>query len=435
MNGRGRYRPSTGMQLIFGSAYALLVFLPLAVAMMTTSVWNLQDEYGKLTSAMVLIAFSLLSLQPVLAGRLKPLDQQFGLDMVYVFHKTMGMIAALTQVCALAFFMADPAEAVPKPVWVGTVLIITVGVSALLYRELGLTYESWRRLHNMLFALAYLTMFMQTWIIVARMESLTLAWIIVAQAALSTAAYVYHKFLGPAGRRKRLYRVKNITAEARNVWTLKFEPPENTKRFDFLPGQFQFITFDQGRGEEHPFTIVSSPTDARSHSSTIKGSGDFTKTIGSVQPGDLVGIQGAFGRFSHVLEPGERNLVFIAGGIGITPFMSMLRYMRDTKDDRDIVMFYANRSEEDIVFRRELDSIAAMAPPRLRVVHVLDAPGQEWRGEQGRIDRALIKRHANDFSTRLFYLCGPPPMMNALAAMLIDAGVPAQRIRTERFAL
>jgi predicted ferric reductase len=435
MDGKGTYGPSTGMQWIFGSAYALLVFLPLAVAMAMTSGWHLLDEYGKLTSAMVLMVNSLLSLQPVLAGRLKPLDRQFGLDMVYVFHKTMGMVAALTQACAMAFYLADPAGALPKPVWVETALIIALGVSALLYRELGLTYETWRRLHNVLFASVYLVAFMQAWLIAARMESLALAWIIAAQAALATAAYVHHKFLGPAGRRKKLYRVKNITAEARNVWTLTFEPLENSERFDFLPGQFQFITFDQGKGEEHPFTIASSPTDARSHSSTIKGSGDFTRTMGSVRPGDLVGIQGAFGRFSHVLEPGERNLIFIAGGIGITPFMSMLRYMQDTREERDIVLFYANRSEEDIVFRRELDDMATMAAPRLRVVHVLDAPGRELRGEQGRIDRALIERHANDFSSRLIYLCGPPPMMNALASLFLEAGVPAKRIRTERFAL
>jgi ferredoxin-NADP reductase len=68
-------------------------------------------------------------------------------------------------------------------------------------------------------------------------------------------------------------------------------------------------------------------------------------------------------------------------------------------------------------------------------VHVLDAPGQEWQGEQGRIDLPLIEKYAHDLRTRLFYLCGPPPMMNTLVAMLIDAGVPAKRIHTERFAL
>jgi len=179
----------------------------------------------------------------------------------------------------------------------------------------------------------------------------------------------------------------------------------------------------------------SYPVDNSTHASTIKGSGDFTRSVGSLKPGDQVGIQGAFGRFSHLLEPGQRSLVFIAGGIGITPFMSMLRYMHDTKDDREVLLFYANRSEEDIAFRKELDGIAASASPHLRVVHVLDAPAAEWRGEKGRIDRPLLEKYAKDFNLKLFYLCGPPPMMNGLASMLIDAGVPPRKIRTERFAL
>lgn len=434
MDARGTYGPSAGMRLLFVSAYVLMVFLPLAVAMVTPA-WDLQDGYGKLTSALVLVVYSLLTLQPILAARIKLLDQQFGLDIVYVFHKTMGMSGALVQVCATALFMADPVAAVPKPVLSTTALILVLGATALLYRELGLTYEAWRRLHNVLFAAVFLAVFLQAWIVVSRMESLSLAWIIVTQAVLATGAYIHHKILGPAARRKGSYRVKSVIAEARNVWTLTFEPAENSRRFDFLPGQFQFITFGGGKGEEHPFTIASSPMDISSHSSTIKGSGDFTKTIGTVKPGDLVGIQAAYGRFSHILEPNERNLVFIAGGIGITPFMSMLRYMRDTRDDRDVLLLYANRAEEDIVFRKELDSLAALGIPRLRVVHVLEAPAQEWRGENGRIGRPLIDKYAGNLNDRLFYLCGPPAMMNALATLLIDAGVPAKRIRTERFAL
>jgi predicted ferric reductase len=434
MSGKGTYGRSTGKQIVFGVAYVLMAVLTLAAAMVTPS-WHQQDAYRKLTSALVLVVYSLLSLQPVLAGRLKALDRQFGLDNVYVFHKTMGMIAAMLQVCSLAFLLANPAGAVPMPVWPATVLLIVLGGTALLYRELGLTYESWRRLHNILFLAVFVSALVQAWVIAVPREHVLPAGVLIAQAVLATAVYVHHKFLGPAGRRKALHRVKSVAVEARNVWTLTFETPENHERFEFLPGQFQFITFDRGRGEEHPFTISSSPLDPRTHASTIKGSGDFTKTIGSVRPGDLVGIQAAFGRFSHVLEPGERSLVFIAGGIGITPFMSMLRYMRDSREDRDVALFYANRSEEDIVFRGELENIAALAAPRLRVVHVLEAPGQGWRGEQGRIDRALIEKHAKDLASRLFYLCGPPPMMNALAAMLIDAGVPAKRIRTERFAL
>src|SRR5574340_443282 len=101
MNGRGIYGPSTGMRLVFVLSYFLMVFLPLAVAMMTPR-WVGLNEYGKLTSSLALFFYSVLTLQPVLSARLRSLDRQFGLDMVYVFHKTMGMVAALSQVCAMA---------------------------------------------------------------------------------------------------------------------------------------------------------------------------------------------------------------------------------------------------------------------------------------------------------------------------------------------
>jgi predicted ferric reductase len=433
MNGRGTRGPSAARWFL-GSIYVAAVLLPLAAALFSPA-WERQDAYGKLTSALALTVFSLLSLQPVLAARLKPLDRQFGLDVVYVLHKTMGMTAALVQVSALAFYLATPGTAVPAPAWAAAALMITIGVTAFLHRELGITYEAWRLLHNVLFIAAFGAALIQAEGVVARLASLPLAGIIVLQAFLGAAAYAHHRFLGPALRRKRLYRIVNVAPEAQNVWTVMFEPPEKGARFDYLPGQFQFVTFDRGRGEEHPFTIATSPATAGSHASTIKASGDFTRTVGALRPGDLVGIQAAFGRFSHLLGPDSRRLVFIAGGIGITPFMSMLRYMRDRREDRDVVLFYANRTEDDIVFRKELDGIAALMAPRLRVIHVLDTPAAAWQGEKGRIDRKMIERYIDDLHDRVFYLCGPPPMMNALAAMLIDAGVPSRLVRTERFAL
>jgi predicted ferric reductase len=433
MNGKGIHGPGA-LGWVFGSGYGGLVLLPLAAAMLS-SAWSRQDAYEKLTSALALIFFSLLSLQPVLAARLKPLDRQFGLDVVYVLHKTMGMVAALVQVSALAFFLAEPGITVPVPTWAAAALMVAIGVTAFLHRELGMTYESWRLLHNLLFIAAFAAALVQAGRVIDSLASIPLAVIVVTQAALGAAAYAYHRFLGPAWRRKRLYRVASVTAEARNVWTVTFEPPEKGAGFDYLPGQFQFVTFDRGCGEEHPFTIATSPMNVGSHASTIKASGDFTRTIAGLRPGDLVGIQAAFGRFSHLLGPDGQHLVFIAGGIGITPFMSMLRYMRDRRDERDVVLFYANRTEEDIAFRKELDSIAALAAPRLRVIHVLDAPGATWQGEGGRIDRQIIERYVGDLHDKVFYLCGPPPMMNSLAAMLFDAGVPSRLIRTERFAL
>jgi predicted ferric reductase len=250
------------------------------------------------------------------------------------------------------------------------------------------------------------------------------------------SAYAYHRIIGPAGRRKLLYRIERVDRETHNVWTLTFKLSKGAERFNYLPGQFQFLTFQGGKGEEHPFTISSSPTQPDVHTATIKESGDFTRRIGEVRSGDLIAIQAPFGRFSYLLYPDEKDIVFIAGGIGITPFMSMLRHMHDSRVDKNVLLLYANNREDDIVFRRELGEISSGNAPRLHVAHVLAEPGENWSGERGRIDLQMIEKHiSGNLRDKVFYICGPPPMMNALITTLIERGVPSRQVRSERFAL
>lgn len=422
-------------RILTALAYGVIVFLPL-LAVVGATAWASEDVFFKLGKGLVLVAFPILALQPILAARLKRLDRQFGLDIIYVLHKTMGMAAGTLLICSIVFLIAGSVRPMPWFWIAGAVLVLVMVLSALLYRELGLSYESWRILHNVLFITTFIAVFAQVWSVAIDMGSLPTEIIVAALVIAAVTAYLFHKFIGPSRRRRHLYRVVSVTSETRNVWTLTFKPPEGAVRFEFLPGQFQFLTFGAGRGEEHPFTISSSPTGDGYHAATIKESGDFTRTIATIQPGDLIAVQAPFGRFSYALHPKERNLVFIAGGIGITPFMSMLRHMRESATDRDVLLLYANNTEKDIAFRSELDAIALQTPPRLLIIHVLSRAGEAWRGEQGHIDRAMIeKKITGDLGSRTFYLCGPPPMMTAIIATLFDLGIPSHRIRSERFAL
>jgi ferredoxin-NADP reductase len=229
-----------------------------------------------------------------------------------------------------------------------------------------------------------------------------------------------------------------VKQEIHNVWTVKMAPPEGGLLYDYLPGQFHFITFHRGGNlpvEEHHWTISSSPYQKAFISSTIKESGDFTSTIGLTRPGDKAVVQGPFGRFSYVLHAEDKDIVFIAGGIGITPFIGMLRHMRDTKADLNVLVLYANRSEKDIVFREELAQMAADERPRLTVVHVLGNPGTDWTGEKGYVDREKMERHVGPVESKGFYVCGPPPMSAKIIETLLSMGVPYSRIRREIFSL
>jgi len=185
------------------------------------------------------------------------------------------------------------------------------------------------------------------------------------------------------------------------------------------------------KSETHPFTIAASPLEPGIVESTIKQSGNFTDTIDQTRPGDLGRIEGPFGRFSLVHHDIE-HFLFIAGGVGITPIMSMLRYLRDTDDPRPAVLLYANKTAADIIFASELEQL----PDHVRVVHVLSRPDDSWTGRTGHINRALIEEAAGEhLEITHVFLCGPRPMMYAVMGELKKAGIARHRIHHERFTI
>jgi predicted ferric reductase len=225
--------------------------------------------------------------------------------------------------------------------------------------------------------------------------------------------------------------VREVSYNVTNL-TLK---PTDSEVFHYMPGQFAFITLKRkGFGtEEHHFTLTSSPARRDAISFTIKASGDFTGTINQTKVGDIAYIDGPYGEFSHVAHRAG-DLVMIAGGIGITPFLGMLRYVADTGDNRSIMLIWGNRTEKDIVFREEFEALRTRLP-NLRICHVMSAQ-PDWPGEKGKVDESILGRvlAGCDRKTRVF-LCGPPPMMDLVKDALARLKFCRRRIHTERFRL
>lgn len=385
-------------------------------------------------------------MQPVLVARLKWIERPFGMDMLSRFHKSMGIFVTvmMTSHPIMMEFGGGQVLAFSQPwyIWVGKAALVLLLIHTLISvysNRVGLTFEQWRRIHYVLAPLIIVLVFVHSMETGddLKMPQVQILWVILLAAA--AAAYIYHKIIVPARLRRSPYRVVHVQPEAPKVWTVKLAPPEGEALYAYQPGQFHFITFDRGRGlpiEEHHWTISSSPTQKGFVSSTIKESGDFTSTIGLTKPGDTALVQGPFGRFAYTLYPLEKDFVFVAGGIGITPLMSMLRHMRDTKAEVDVMLLYANRTEKDIVFREELAAIEAGDAPRLRVVHILSEPEQGWNGETGYVDREKIARYLSDnMAEKAFYVCGPPAMNKKVIETLLAMGVPYPRIHTEIFSL
>jgi predicted ferric reductase len=204
---------------------------------------------------------------------------------------------------------------------------------------------------------------------------------------------------------------------------------------DYAPGQFLFLRALNSSvpAEEHPFSIASSPSPGGRISVTIKQSGDFTSAIGQIKPGELVAVDGPFGRFSHVFQQNGDMLVFVAAGIGITPLMSMLRYMRDRGDSQQVLLVYANRHVDEIVFRNELEQIESVGSPALKTIHILSRPPADWVGRAGRLNTASLRALCGGFSGKAFFICCPPIMARELIRGLANAGVGPQRIHADYF--
>lgn len=398
---------------------------------------------------LALVAFTILSLQFVLSARFKWIERPFGLNILFHFHKAMAILASLlllTHPIFLAIgahdwsFIFGPG--VMWHIWLGRIALLILLVHVLLASlrfVINLNYETWRFVHNLAAVLILPLGFYHSW---KAGGDLQLFWMKMLWAALllaAAASYLWHRVIRPILLRRHPYKVTDVREEANGVWTVQIAPPQGVRCFDYLPGQFHFLTLLRAPNlpvEEHHWTISSSPTQAGVLSSTIKESGDFTASIGKTKPRDEALVHGPYGRFSYLLHPDERDLVFIAGGIGITPLMSMLRHIKDTRADRKVTLLYSNTTENDIVFRSELAEMERVGVAGLKVIHVLSRPSQEWQGERGRLDgHKLSALLSSEAATRAFYLCAPAELMEPAIKTLRAIGVPARRIHFERFNL
>lgn len=144
-----------------------------------------------------------------------------------------------------------------------------------------------------------------------------------------------------------------------------FLQPQHPPAFAYSPGQFAWLSLRASPFalQEHPFSISSSPTGAGPLQFTIKELGDFTSTIGAIKVGEVAYVDGPYGNFSIDAHPVASGYVFVAGGVGIAPIISMLRALADRGEQRPLWLFYGNRRWEGVVFRAELDALCVACAP------------------------------------------------------------------------
>ena len=229
------------------------------------------------------------------------------------------------------------------------------------------------------------------------------------------------------------YSVVDVRRERGSSWTVTVKPVGHSG-LTFSAGQFAWLTLRASpfRAKEHPFSIASSAADKRSLEFTVKELGDFTRTIKDVKVGDVAYVDGPRGVFTCDHYRRAPSFVFIAGGIGIAPIMSMLRTLADRRDPRPLRLIYGNRRWEDVVFREEIERLGSRLD--LSVVHVLQEPPVDWLGLTGvlseEVVRAALPASINDM---IFFVCGPKPMSDSVQRTLHKLGVPLYRVHCELF--
>ena len=232
-----------------------------------------------------------------------------------------------------------------------------------------------------------------------------------------------------------LLRVVRLFDESANVRTLRLAIPDGSQLpFRHLPGQF--VTFTV-RPIDQPikrsYTIASPPTRREYLEVTIKREehGTVSSFLHGVHEGDTLQVTGPSGTFTFIGE-GANSIVLISGGVGVTPMMSVLRYLTDRSWSGDIFFIYGCRSDQDVIYREELEYLQRRYP-NLKLVIVADEANADWPHARGRITAELLASAVPHIQTRRIHLCGPPAMMTALRAALAELSVPTEQIKTEVF--
>lgn len=228
------------------------------------------------------------------------------------------------------------------------------------------------------------------------------------------------------------YTVQTVTHATHDVLTMTFVPDEGTV-FEFKPGQFVMLRLfnaDETLWKQKAFSICSTPS-MRDHLELgIKVTGTFTHRAATLKSGDRVEIAGPYGVFT--LDESSDPAVFLAAGIGITPFLPMVRSADETNPTRSMFLLYANKTSEDIAYRSELERIASVHPT-IHIVYLLSRSAAGFPHELGHVNEELLTKYTAPFAGKKFYLCGPQGFMDTAKQILLQHDVPLSNIKIERF--
>jgi predicted ferric reductase len=430
--------------VVWGLVYLLVTLVPLGVAMLgaTPAGRGFLIEFGV---GLGIVGFAMLGVQFVTTARFRWVAPYFGSDAKVQFHRETGILAMVLLLAhPILLFAADaqylaylnPWVNLPRAIFLSgaTGALMLLIVLPLWRLNLRMSYEWWRVTHGGLAAAVMVVGLAHSLQVGHYVAGIGTQAVWIVGAGLALGLLFHTRLVKPWQMRRTPYRVVEVHADCPEVYRLVLAP-DGHAGMQFRAGQYAWLTISETPCtlQQHPFSLLSSEATPERVEFGIKELGDFTATIKEVSPGTRAFLEGPYGSFS--LDPKAAGAVFVVGGIGVTPALSMLRTCRDRGDRRPLLLIYANNRWEEIPFRRDLDALRDALD--LEIIHVLAEPPEGWEGEVGFVTEDLLARHlASRREMDLqYFVCGPPPMMEIVEQELVAQGVPLSRLYSERFDL
>ncbi len=231
---------------------------------------------------------------------------------------------------------------------------------------------------------------------------------------------------------KKLYEIIVSRPDTPEVQLVRMKAVDGTA-MNFDAGMFVMVYGVDASGKEcigRAFSIASEPSAPEMEFFVVKEHGGHVSHFTETKPGDMYNVAGPHGQFKFV--PGvDKKVLFIAGGTGLAPFMSMIRHLKKISSDTDAVLLYSVKFPTEILGKDELYQICKDLNIKLVISVTRPQEGDGWTGETGHINADMIKREAPDVLERVSYICGPLPFVNAIKDALVQLNVPKDEIKAD----
>ena len=379
---------------------------------------NIHRILGEVFSSWVVTVFAFNFL---MATRARWVERIFGgLDKMYLIHRRSGVIAIALLLAHFIVVPRDLAEFNPgKPLGFYAFVLIIIGVilSAAPIFKKKIPYHKWINIHKLM-GVFYVMGVIHGLMVKSLIQELPITRVYVfGMAFIGIAAWFYRAFLFRIFNKKFEYQIIGVTDKQFGITEILMKPV--SKSIDYLAGQFAFFTFPAiSNIEQHPFTISSHPYNDNLRI-TVKGLGDYTDDLrAKINVGGAAFVEGPYGHFSSSYIK-ERDQIWIAGGIGITPFLSLAKDMYTNK----IQLFWCVKDQEEAVYKEELETISTENP---------NFQYKIWHSKK--LGYLSAEKLELDNYNKGYLICGPAALKENMRKQLKEKGVPDQHIYDEEFA-